>query len=165
MADVNVFRPEWDAEGPDPFRSRIMRVGHHAAAKELGATLYELDAGGAVSPYHLHHGNEELLVVLEGRPSLRTPSGTRELEPGAVVAFPRGKEGAHRVFNPSDEPARVLILSTMNYPEVAEHVDTGTVLAITEPSQALAFPRGNDKPIMEAVIEAMRHHDAEPEGE
>jgi uncharacterized cupin superfamily protein len=156
MPDANVFEPEWDAEGPDPFRGRIMRVGHHAGGAELGATLYELDPGGAVSPYHLHHGNEEMLVVLDGRPSLRTPAGTRELAPGSVVAFPRGKDGAHRVFNPSEERARVLIVSTMNFPEVAEHVDTGTVLAITEASQALAFPRGSDKPIMETVIEAMR---------
>jgi uncharacterized cupin superfamily protein len=164
MSDVNVFEPEWDAEGPDPFRGRIMRVGHHAGAGELGATLYELDPGGATSPYHLHHGNEELLVVLDGRPSLRTPAGTRELAPGAVVSFPRGKDGAHRIFNASDARARVLIVSTMNYPEVAEHVDTGTVLAITEPQQALAFPAGTDKPVMEAVIAAMRAA-AQPDGE
>ena len=156
MSDVNVFEPEWDAEGPDPFRGRVMRVGHRAGAGELGATLYELDPGGAVSPYHLHHANEEMLVVLEGRPHLRTPAGTRELAAGAVVAFPRGKDGAHRVFNPGDERARVLIVSTMNFPEVAEHLDTGTILAMTDERQAMAFPAGSDRPVLDTVVEAMR---------
>jgi uncharacterized cupin superfamily protein len=156
MSDVNVFEPEWDAEAPDPFLGRIMRVAHHAGGRELGATLYELDPGGACSPYHVHHGNEEMLVVLDGRPSLRTPDGTRELAPGAVIAFPRGRDGAHQIANPSGEPVRVLIISTMNFPEVAEHVDTGTVLAMTEPRQALAFPRGTDKPILDTVVDAIR---------
>jgi uncharacterized cupin superfamily protein len=165
MADVNVFEPEWDAEAPDPFRGRVMRVGHHAGGRELGATLYEVDPGGAISPYHLHHGNEEMLLVLAGRPSLRTPAGTRELRPGAVVAFPRGKAGAHRVFNAGDEPVRVLLISTMNFPEVAEHLDTGTVLAMMESEQALAFPRGSDRTTLDAVVEAMRAADAPAEAE
>ena len=55
--------------------------------------------GGAISPYHAHHGNEELLLVVSGTPGLRTPDGVRTLEPGTVVAFPRGAAGAHRVFN------------------------------------------------------------------
>jgi uncharacterized cupin superfamily protein len=164
MSDVNVFEPEWDAEAPDPFRGRIMRVAHHAGGNELGATLYELDPGGAVSPYHVHHGNEEMLIVLRGRPSLRTPDGTRELDPGAVVAFPRGRDGAHQIANPSGETVRVLIVSTMNFPEVAEHVDTGTVLAMPEPGQALAYPSGTDKPILDAVVDAIRAGEG-PEGE
>jgi uncharacterized cupin superfamily protein len=108
----------------------VSRVGAKAGAQRLGATVYELSPGGAVSPYHLHHGNEEMLIVLAGRPTLRTPAGIRELETGEVVAFPRGAEGAHRVANKSGEPVRVLLISEMNFPEVAEHLDTGTVLAI-----------------------------------
>src|SRR3954452_8351898 len=100
MADPNALHPEWDAERADePFRVRVMRAGARAGARELGASLYEIDPGGAVSPYHLHHANEELLLGVAGRPLLRTPAGTRRLEPGAVVAFPPGPEGAHRISN------------------------------------------------------------------
>src|SRR3954463_6903358 len=80
-----------------------------------------------------------LLVVLSGRPLLRTPAGTRRLEPGAVIAFPRGPEGAHRIANPDGEPARVLLLSTQNFPEVAEHLATGTTLTLTAPGEGKAF--------------------------
>ena len=73
--DANLNEPEWDNELlEEPFRLRAMRIGQRAGARELGATLYEIEPGGAISPYHAHHGNEELLLVLAGRPRLRTPT-------------------------------------------------------------------------------------------
>jgi len=157
VSDPNLHRPEWDFDLPEaPFRARAMRLGPRTGAQELGATLFEIDPGGATSPYHVHHGNEELLIVLSGTPRLRTPDGVRELEPGTVVSFPRGPGGAHRVFNEGDQPARLLILSTMNVPDVAEHADTGTWLALIGPQDGKAFPAGSDTPFMETVVQAMR---------
>ncbi|HEY6694918.1 MAG TPA: cupin domain-containing protein [Solirubrobacteraceae bacterium] len=124
----NILSPEWEAELPG-LRGR--RVAAEAGAEKLGATLYEIDPGGRVSPLHVHHANEELLFVLSGRPTLRTLDGERELEPGAVVAFPSGRRGAHQVLNRSGEPSRVLIASTMIYPEVVEHPDSNKVVAIS----------------------------------
>jgi uncharacterized cupin superfamily protein len=114
-----------------------------------------MEAGGAVSPYHLHHGNEELLVVLSGRPRLRDPDGTRRLEPGAVVSFLPGPSGAHRISNPGPAPARVLIISTMHFPEVAEHVSTGTTMAMTGPAEGKIFAAGTDQPFSELFTQAM----------
>jgi uncharacterized cupin superfamily protein len=124
----NILSPEWEAELPG---LRGQRVGAAAGAEKLGATVYEVDPGGRVSPLHIHHANEELLIVLSGRPTLRTLDGERELEPGAVVAFPSGRRGAHQVLNRSGEPTRVLIASTMIYPEVVEHPDSNKILAIS----------------------------------
>jgi uncharacterized cupin superfamily protein len=152
----NVFEPEWEHEMEAPFSVRAQRVGAGAGAQDLGATLYEIDPGGAVSPYHAHHANEEMLIVLDGTPSLRTPDGVRELERGDLVAFPAGPAGAHRVFNESEAPARVLLLSTMVFPEVAEHLDTSTVLAMTGPGQGKVFPHGTDVPVMDALLRAMQ---------
>ena len=157
MSDPNVHRPEWDRELDElPFRTRAMRLGPRTGARQLGATLYEIDPGGAVSPYHVHHANEELLLVLSGTPRLRTPEGVRELEPGAAVAFVTGPTGAHRVSNPGDEPARVLIVSTMRFPDVAEYPDDGTWLAVTGAREGKAFPAGTDIPWMECVARGMR---------
>ena len=111
----NIESPEWEAELPG---LRGVRVGAAAGAEKLGATLYEVDPGGRVSPLHIHHANEEMLFVISGRPALRTPDGERELEPGEVVAFLSGRRGAHQFVNRGAEPARVLIVSTMVYPEV-----------------------------------------------
>ena len=161
--DPNINRPQWDRERAEPpFHSRVMRVAHHAGSRELGASLFEIDPGGAASPYHIHHGNEELLLVLSGAPHLRTPDGVRELEPGAVVAFPRGPTGGHRISNPADarEPARLLIISTMHLPDVAEHVDTGRWLAVIGPREGKAFPAGTDIPFAESLVRAMEAGDA-----
>jgi len=93
---------------------------------------------------------------MSGHPRLRSPDGVRELAPGAVVAFPRGPDGAHQVSNASDDAVRVIVISTMHFPEVAEHVDTGTVLAATGPQEGHAFPAGTDVPFMDAVLRALR---------
>jgi len=125
----NVFEPELDDAGslPEPFRARGAEIGKQAGSRELGASLYELPRGQAICPLHAHHGNEEMLIVLAGRPTLRTLEGARELAPGDVVSFPAGHAGAHRVDNHRDEPARVLMVSTMRALDVIEYPDSGKV--------------------------------------
>ena len=91
----------------------------------LGASVYEIPPGEATWPYHLHYGNEELLLVLEGSPTLRTPDGEHELSPGDSALFPRGQEGAHQVLNRSDRACRVVVVSTMVAPEIGEYPDSG----------------------------------------
>ena len=88
----------------------------------LGATVYELDPGKWVI-YHAHHGSDELLFVLRGRPTLRTPEGERQLEEGEVVSFPPGPEGAHGLRNDTDESVRYVVAGTRVSPEVVEYPD------------------------------------------
>ena len=92
----NVFEPgEWDDYGPGPAgwctkpRRLVRTPGTH-----LTASVYVVEPGEKHLPYHFHHGAEELLVVLRGRPTLRTPDGIRQLAEGDVVHFPRGPAGA-----------------------------------------------------------------------
>jgi uncharacterized cupin superfamily protein len=75
-------------------------------------------------PYHLHHANEELLLVLEGAPTLRTPAGERELASGDAEIFTRGPSDAHAVVNRSGRPARLLVVSTIIEPEISEYPDS-----------------------------------------
>ena len=128
MNVFNLHGDEWDRVGErDGFRHRDAHVGRRLGAELLGGSLYELDPGEATWPYHVHHANEEWLVVVRGRPTLRTRDGDRELHEGDVACFVRGHAGAHQVVNRSEAPARVLILSTMNAPELVEYPDSGKV--------------------------------------
>lgn len=102
------------------FQGRSRRL---ARGEQLGSSLIELPPGGH-SVYHFHHGAEELLVVLQGQPTLRTPNGERVLAEGEVVHFSVGPEGAHGVRNATDAPARYLMVSTLPSPEVVEYPDT-----------------------------------------
>jgi uncharacterized cupin superfamily protein len=124
----NVFEPDWDAERDEaPFVWRRARLGRQAGARDLGASLFELPPGSATFPLHAHLHNEEMLVVLAGRPTLTGPDGsTRELATGEVVACPAGREGAHRLDNHGSDPARILIVSTMKAPEINEMLEDGT---------------------------------------
>jgi quercetin dioxygenase-like cupin family protein len=75
---ANIFQPEeWVERAKAPLIGRTARVGAQAGAERLGATLYEIDPGNNGSPFHLHHGYEEMIIVVAGRPTLadtrRTP--------------------------------------------------------------------------------------------
>jgi uncharacterized cupin superfamily protein len=104
-------------------------VGRQAGARELGASVFELPPGASTFPLHAHYANEELLLVLAGRPTLRTIDGERDLDEGDVVSFPTGRDGAHRVDNRTDAAVRVLVVSTMVGPDVVEHIESEKVYA------------------------------------
>ena len=131
---MNLLKPDWDAEvdAGGGAMLRAVRVGQHAGARSLAATLYEIEPRALVSPLHFHHANEELLFVLSGTPTLRTGQDSeRTLEPGEIVAFPPGPDGTHQITNQSGTPARVLICSTSVLPEVAEQPETDMLAIIT----------------------------------
>ena len=150
---VDFERPSWEA---DKFPGRhVAPVGAHAGARQLAANVYELDPGAVGSPLHVHHANEELLLVLAGTPSLRGPDRTQLLSAGAVVAFPRGQAGAHSLVNRSDAPVRYIVVSTTNRPDVVEYPDTGATLVVLA-EQRLAYPHGAEAQHKPVIAEAMR---------
>ena len=76
----NVLKPAFEeGERPEGFRSRRARIGYELGTELIGCSLWELPAGEAAYPYHFHYSDEELVIVLSGRPSLRTPEGNSEL--------------------------------------------------------------------------------------
>jgi uncharacterized cupin superfamily protein len=126
----NVYEPEWERSVEHGgFAVRGSRVGAAAGARALGAGVYELPPGKRNLPYHAHFGIEELLIVLGGRPTLRTPDGERELAEGEVVAFPPGRAGAHQLINQGDAPVRYLMVSSKASADVVEYPDSGRISA------------------------------------
>ena len=129
MKHFNLFDGELDEERTEPagFTWRAARLGPRLGAEQVGATVYELQPGERSFPYHYEYGAEEWLIVVAGRPTLRDPEGEHELEPGDVVCFPEGPEGAHAVTNKTDEPSRMVILSTKAFPAVAVYPDSDKI--------------------------------------
>jgi uncharacterized cupin superfamily protein len=121
------------------FRWRRMRV----AGEHLGASLYEVPPGESTFPYHYELGNDELLVVIAGHPTLRDPDGERELRPGDCVLFPSGPAGAHQIVNRSDEAVRVLLVSNFAIPRGAVQPDSDKIMIrwSPEPDSSLWFRR------------------------
>jgi uncharacterized cupin superfamily protein len=133
MPRLNIASPEfqYDADDPEGFRSGMFRFGPQLGAKDSGSTVYELPPGQAICPYHYEYGEEEWLLVLEGKPTLRTPEGEEQIGPWEVAFFPRGPEGAHTVRNDTDATVRVLMYSTVREPAVAVYPDSGKVGVFT----------------------------------
>lgn len=129
MDTFNLYgEQEWDRTNDrEGYRHAATVIGRRLGAQLLGGTLYELPPGEKTWPYHYEIGCEEWLIAVSGRPTLRTPDGTRELEPGDVAVFPEGETGAHQVWNAGDEPARVLILSSKSPLAVVHYPDSGKV--------------------------------------
>jgi uncharacterized cupin superfamily protein len=113
-----------DADDPEGYRTSYARIGALVGGSKLGLSVYQIRPGQSICPYHYEYVNEEWLVVLEGRPVLRTPGGEEELEPGDVACFPVGPAGAHKVTNRGEATARVLMLSTLQGPLIAVYPDS-----------------------------------------
>lgn len=125
---TNLFDIETEErEGPVGYERTARQLGPLVGASDLGASVYVLGEGQSTYPYHWEANDEEWLLVLEGHPELRMPDAVEELEPGDLVCFPRGPEGAHKVTNRRPEPARVLILSTKPDVSIAFYPDSGKV--------------------------------------
>ena len=126
MSDVNLFtvEPTWDEKDPAGYVCGYVRVGPLIGAAQLGLSVYELPAGNSVCPYHYEPGCDEWLIVLVGRPTLRTPEGEREVGPWDVAFFPPDETGAHKVTNNTDETVRVAIMSTRPEVGVAVYPDS-----------------------------------------
>jgi uncharacterized cupin superfamily protein len=118
---------DYDPADADGFRAGMARLGPRLGAEQTGVTIYELPPGQAVCPYHYEYGEEEWVLVLDGRPSVRTSDGVEELAPGALVFFPRGPRGAHQVRNDAGETAHVAMFSSVVLPTATAYPDSGKV--------------------------------------
>jgi len=130
-ADLAAYGPP-DGSGPGAtqFGAMIARLGPAVGAEKLGCTLVVVEPGKRAWPYHLHHTNEEMYVILDGTGTLRFGPDEHPLTTGDVAACPPGPGTAHQIINTGDTPLRYLVISTMEGPEVAEYPDSGKIGAL-----------------------------------
>jgi uncharacterized cupin superfamily protein len=140
-------------DDPEGFRSGQARLGPDLGARRTGVSVYELPPGQAVCPYHYEYGEEEWLVVLSGRASVRTPDGVVQAGEGDVFFFPAGPAGAHRVGNDSRDTVRVMMFSDVVVPTGTAYPDSDKVAlytgdfdedVIVERSSAVDYFEGED---------------------
>jgi uncharacterized cupin superfamily protein len=138
MKRVNLSQAQFDYPDTDPdgFVGGMVRPGPDFGATKTGVSSYELPPGQALCPYHYEWGEEEWLLVIEGRPTLRDPEGEHELQPMDLVFFPIGPEGAHKVQNDTAEPVRFLMFSNLVYPAATVYPDSDKIGMWTDPAKS-----------------------------
>ena len=105
------------------------RLAVGTAARKLGASVDTVAPGKRSCPYHLHHAEEEMFIILEGSGTLRVAGEMLPLQAGDVIFIPPGPEYPHQIINTSDAPLSYLSISTRESPELVEYPDSGKFLA------------------------------------
>lgn len=119
-------------------------------SKHLQFDLRALDPGKYSYPYHFHRNAEEIFVILSGKATLRTPDGLIELAEGDTVFFEMGPEGAHQLYNHTQEPCNFLDIRTNMGLDVCEYPDSGKISIlpyreIFEKDKKVDYYMGEDK--------------------
>lgn len=110
--------------GIDPYRGDYNRPATEMNATKLGFNVHTISPGNFSCPYHFHHEEEELFLILEGRAMLRQSNQYREVTQGDLIFFRVGPEGAHQFYNHTSSPCKVLAISTRDAREVVEYPDS-----------------------------------------
>jgi len=138
---ASITEPLFDETRAHPgYNCRRARLGRQTGSEKLGMSLFELPAGEAAYPYHFHLAEEEIVVVLEGAPSLRTPTGWREMKEGEVVCFLVGEEGAHQIVNRTEQTVRFLAISNQQ-PDIIVRPDSESVSVAERRPEGGGFSR------------------------
>ena len=116
---------------------RGMRLLDRSERPRLVSAVWELDPGARSPHYHAHHTAEELVVVLQGEPTLRTPEGERALAEGDVVHFATGAAGAHQLRNESPGVVRYLMIGAHRPFDAIEYIDESRVVVYSASESAL----------------------------
>ena len=118
-----------DIEDNGYFTSKRASIGSHIGARQLGYNLTVLPAGKAQCPFHSHHAEEEMFLILEGQGELRFGDQRYPIRQHDVIACPTGgAEVAHQIINTGTATMRYLALSTLATTEACEYPDSGKVM-------------------------------------
>lgn len=118
-----------DVEANGRFTSSRGQIGRHIGARDLGYNLTVLAPGKVQCPFHCHHGEEEMFLILEGEGELRFGDKRYPLRRHDVIACPTGgPEVAHQIINTGTVDLRYLALSTLVDIDVCEYPDSGKVM-------------------------------------
>jgi uncharacterized cupin superfamily protein len=122
---TNLDSLELEAVGEQDYRGAVAYISRKLGSWHLGFHLEVLDPGNFSCPYHFHHAEEELFLVLDGRATLRQNDEYRHVGPGDLVFSPLGAEYAHQFYNHTDAPFRFLAISNLAQWDVCEYPDSG----------------------------------------
>jgi uncharacterized cupin superfamily protein len=119
------------------YRAVTYEAGLPIGARKLGYRFVTLEPGTKFCPMHSHVVEEEMVLVWDGAPTIRTPQGEFECRRGDVIAFPVGHAGTHQLKNLSAKPATLFVLGNEEANEIALYPDSKKVLVAHRPHRLM----------------------------
>ena len=135
------------------YDTSMARVTEGTVARKLGCGVDTVPPGKTGCPYHFHHAQEEMFIVLEGRGTLRVAGALVPIQAGDVIHIPPGPEYPHQIINTSDADLKFLSISTQERPEVCEYPDSGKAGAF--------FGKGKREPLIQRSENSLDYWDGE----
>ncbi len=103
------------------------RLSTIVESKHFVFDVRKLEPGKYSFPYHFHRNAEELILIISGSLTIRTPNGLEIAEKGDIIFFEIGESGAHQFFNHDTIPCEYLDLRTTVGIDVSEYPDSGKI--------------------------------------
>ena len=114
------------------YASTDTSFGRKIGMTGMGISYNEVPPGKSGCPFHNHHVEEELFVILEGEGTYRFGAERYAVGPGDILGAPAGgPETAHHLINTGTVPLKYLSISTMAATEICEYPDSGKFHART----------------------------------
>ncbi|MDH6266713.1 putative cupin superfamily protein [Rhizobium sp. SG_E_25_P2] len=114
----------------DLYQSEDAVIGKRLGLTALGCGYSVVPPGKSACPFHNHHAEDEMFVILEGEGVYRFGANRFPFKAGDVLGAPAGgPDTAHQIINTGNGPLRYLAISSMAELEIAEYPDSGKFLA------------------------------------
>ncbi len=121
---INLSELTFETSDAPGYEHQYGIICERIGAQALAYNLTKVPAGGKANPFHNHHGNEEMFLVIQGEGKLRYGEQEYPLAAHDVIACPAGGQSvAHQIINDSADDLIYLSLSTKNRLDVCEFPD------------------------------------------
>jgi uncharacterized cupin superfamily protein len=111
------------------FRSRDAGIGKLLQLTRLGCAYTEVAPGETACPYHVHHAEDEMFVILSGEGEYRFGTERHPVKAGDILGAPMGGvDYAHQLFNTGTETLKYLAISSLADLDVQQFPDSGKFL-------------------------------------
>lgn len=148
VVNINELKLDAWSQG-EKYAGADVRIGPKIGVKDLGITYSEVPPGKSGCPFHNHHVEDEMFIILEGEGIYRFGDKTYAIKAGSVLGAPAGgQETAHQIINTGNGPLRYYGISTMSISEVCEYPDSG---------KFGVFSRSTRNPYDKASVRHMQH--------
>lgn len=125
---INLDELEMHSHGQGHFGGSYGVISDKIGARKLGYNLSVCAPGKRVAPFHNHHVNEEVFLILEGQGVLRFGGSEYPIRKGDVIACPPGgRDVAHQIVNTGSVDLKFFALSTKEGYDIVEYPDSDKV--------------------------------------